>query len=306
MGRDDFKKKGLFALISSLVLWLALFNLSFDTPLSKESQALFDEYFLQMGDSPAVSELAKLKSLVVETPRLCDTSTQDCLAWLAEQSLQSAQAEDLARMIIAGRNFRVSKVPGIEDPLLPYGDLYKAIQSYQSRVLNDATLWGPLVVDLQHWCNQQMDLVGYISCIAMIEDTLDVGEYLVKKGRLTVIPEVILTDDAIRLPLIGEWIQVNAYISGSFEKETFGWKYWVMPKLARRYFVDVNAMVNASADEFHQLLGYLEGDEVVVSKVDCDSCGTVGSVIHQVSGPDLTEYIDRHHALITRIESFGI
>lgn len=306
MGRDDFKKKGLFALISSLVLWLALFNLPFNTPLSKESQALFDEYFPQMGDSPEVSELAKLESLVVETPRLCDTSSQDCLAWLAEQSLQSAQAEDLARTIITGNNFRVSKVPGIEDPLLPYGDLYKAMQSYQSRVLNNATLWGPLVVDLQHWCSQQMDLVGYISCIAMIEETLDVGEYLVEEGLLTPKSEVILADDAIRLPLIGEWIQVNAYINGAFEKETFGWKYWVLPKIARHYFLDVNAMVNASAEEFHQILRYLEGEEVVFSNVDCESCGTVGSVIHQVSGPDLTEYIDRHHALISRIENFGI
>lgn len=306
MGRDDFKKKGLFALISSLVLWLTLFNLPFDTPLSKESQALFDEYFLQMGDSPAVSELAKLESLVVETPRLCDTSSQDCLAWLAEQSLQSAQAENLARTIITGNNFRVSKVPGIEDPLLPYGDLYKAMQSYQSRVLNNATLWGPLVVDLQHWCSQQMDLVGYISCIAMIEETLDVGEYLVEEGLLIPKSEVILADDAIRLPLIGEWIQVNAYINGAFEKETFGWKYWVLPKIARHYFLDVNAMVNASAEEFHQILRYLEGEEVVFSNVDCESCGTVGSVIHQVSGPDLTEYIDRHHALISRIENFGI
>lgn len=306
MGRDDFKKKGLFALISSLVLWLTLFNLPFDTPLSKESQALFDEYQLQMGDSSAVSHLANLESLVVETPKLCDTSSKDCLAWLAEQSLQSAQAENLARTIITGNNFRVSKVPGIEDPLLPYGDLYKAMQSYQSRVINNATLWGPLVVDLQHWCSQQMDLVGYISCIAMIEETLDVGEYLVEEGLLTPKSEVILADDAIRLPLMGEWIQVNAYINGAFEKETFGWKYWVLPKIARHYFLDVNAMVNASAEEFHQILRYLEGEEVVFSNVDCESCGTVGSVIHQVSGPDLTEYIDRHHALISRIENFGI
>lgn len=298
--------KGALALSGVVVLWLALFHLPFNTPLSGESQALFDEYHLHMGDSPAVSHLAKLDSLVVETPKLCDTGKQDCLVWLAEQSLQNTQAEDLARAIIAGNNFRVSKVPGIEDPLLPYGDLYKAMQSYQSRVLNDATLWGPLVTDLQHWCSQQMDLVGYIACIAMIEEALDVGEYLVKEGVLTSKPEVILADDAIRLPLIGEWIQVNAYINGAFEKDTFGWRYWVLPKLARHYFVDVNAMVNASAEEFHQLLGYLEGDEVVVSKVDCDSCGTVGSIIHQVSGPDLTEYVDRHHALISRMERFGI
>lgn len=298
--------KGLLASFGLITLWVALFNFPSSTPLSKESQALFDEYYHKMGDSPAVSNLAKLESLVVETRGLCDTGVQDCLAWLAEQSLQSKQAEDLARTIIAGRNFRVRKVPGIEDPLLPYGDLYKAMQSYQSRVLNDAALWGPLVTDLQHWCGQQMDLVGYIACIAMIEEALDVGEYLVKEDVLTSKPEVILADDAIRLPLIGEWIQVNAYIHGAFEKETFGWKYWVMPKFARLYFVDVNAMVNASAEEFHQILGYLEGDEVEFSKVDCDSCGTVGSVIHQVSGPDLTEYVDRHYALISRMESFGI
>lgn len=298
--------RGLLALFGVFILWFALFNLPFNTPLSNESQALFDEYQLQMGNSSTVSHLANLESLAVETPKLCDTSKQDCLAWLAEQSLQSTQAEDLARTIIADEDFRVGKVPGIEDPLRPYDDLYRAMQSYQSRVLNNATLWGPLVVDLQHWCSQQMDLVGYISCIAMIEETLDVGEYLVEEGLLTPKSEVILADDAIRLPLIGEWIQVNAYINGAFEKETFGWKYWVLPKIARHYFLDVNAMVNASAEEFHQILRYLEGEEVVFSNVDCESCGTVGSVIHQVSGPDLTEYIDRHHALISRIENFGI
>lgn len=299
------KRKTILAIVGAVIAWLLLFNLPFNTPLSTNAQAMFDEYHSMLADSPVVAKLQTLETLVVESERLCDTSTSDCLEWLRAQNLQSIQAEDLARAIIAADNFALSHVYNLEEPFLPYSGLYRGIQSYFSRVLNQPELWQPLVADIHQWCNQQMDLVGYIVCIGTYEHALNLGDYLIAQGQLQLQPLAALNDKALRNALIGEWVFVNTYAVESLEKQSLGWKYWLLPKLARMAIINPNRMVNTSALEIQQVLRYLNGENVSYELFPCINCGFAGNVLHQVSTPNLTAYIDRHRALQHRLGSFG-
>lgn len=300
------KRKYLFALVGIATLWIVFFNVPPDTPLTTKSQAFFAEYNSRLAVSPVIDDMARLDELIVDVERLCDTGEIDCIEWLSDQKLQSTDAENLARFILSSDNFALDHIVKIDEPFLPYAALYKGFQSYLTRVLDDAALWLPLVTDLQQWCSQQMDLVGYLVCLAMLEQTLDVGDYLVVQGSLTPQPLTPSGNDAMRMALLGEWVRINTHINETLVKETFGWKYWILPKPLRQYFIDAQAMVNASAEEFHQLLSYVQGGITEDQAISCnDACGKIGNILHQIASPNYREYIDRHHSLSKQIADFG-
>lgn len=267
--------------------------------LSEQSKFFTNAYQQHLGSADFVDQLNQLGTLVKDTGELCQFKEAGCIERTAKQP---EAAERLALQILANTTPRLPNIPNLDDAVTDYRTLLIASRSLWLDTLAQPSLWQPQMHNVVAWCEQQIELVGYMVCVAMIEDGLAISERLPNEHKKL---EHSLSDQGLKTALLGEWVTINQLYTNKTARQWLaenGSKAWlVAPEFVAKRIIDPAAMINFSYQELSQWYGTLDGSldstQASFEPKDCPGCGSTGAILAAMARPNINDYIQRHRAV---------
>lgn len=281
------------AILAGFLAALLVFPASAE--LNDQAKRYQQAYQKHIGSSEFLDQLNKLGTLVEDNnQRLCKLAEAGCIDSIAPLS---EDAEQLARSILTSATPEFPRVPSAEDPIPNHRSLFLASKSMWVSTLEAPMQWHEQMEVTIRWCEQQIDLIGYMICIANIEDGLAIGQQL--DAQFTQ-GDFQLSDQGLKTAMLGEWASIASLYSGKsgltiiaeFADENVSEENLSEEEALK--LIDPVAMLNHHYDYLNQWYAMIDGTQTEIEPRPCSECGAMGEILAGIASPSYSDYLARH------------
>ncbi|WP_119396226.1 hypothetical protein [Salinibius halmophilus] len=257
--------------------------------LSEHTQNYIQTYQQFIGSSDFLDQLTELESLIIDDGRrICKLQEPDCAAAIVPQS-EEALAKAWSIMTTATPQFPA--VPSANDPVPAHRAWLIASQNMWLATLDEPRLWRDQMIVTTRWCEQQIDLIGYMICLANIDNGLAIGKQLppeFTQGRFR------LDNIGLKTALLGEWAAMATVFTDTSQKLNAELEGQHGANELSHWLLDSDAVLNHHYQFLTQWYAVIDGEQATVTNSPCSECGEMGKIFTSIAGADYGKYIERH------------